>query len=147
MSTTATVTLQQKSDYRFEVTFEGGAPPFMTDEPPPLGQGAGPSPVQLLTAAVANCLTDSLLFAMRKFKQQPEPIQARAVTTVDRNEQNRLRVQRIEVALTIGRPATEIHQVERIVEQFQDFCTVSQSVARGIPIEVSVFDASGVKLK
>ena len=37
--------------------------------PPPLGQGSGPSPMQLLAASVGNCLSASLLFALRKFKQ------------------------------------------------------------------------------
>ena len=58
-------------------TGEGAEVPVLTgDEPAPLGTGQGPSPVQLLCAAVGNCLSDSLLFALRKFKQAPEPLRA-----------------------------------------------------------------------
>ena len=86
-----TVRLVQRQDYQFEMVFGGNAPNWLADEPPPLGQGTGPSPVQLLAAAVANCLSDSLLFALRKFKQQPEPIRCEISAEVGRNSENRLR--------------------------------------------------------
>jgi len=64
-----TVHLQQQADYRFDIRFDDTMPVLTGDEPAPLGTGLGPSPVQLLCAAVGNCLSDSLLFAFRKFKQ------------------------------------------------------------------------------
>ncbi len=66
--TTATVSLQQQADYRFEIRFGENIPSLIADEPSPLGKGEGPSPAQLLCASVGNCLSDSLLFALRKFK-------------------------------------------------------------------------------
>jgi uncharacterized OsmC-like protein len=89
---TVTVRLAQRQDYQFEVQFGPGVPPLLADEPAPLGQGQGPSPVQLLAAAVGNCLSDSLLFALRKFKQQPEPLQCEVSAEVGRNAEGRLRV-------------------------------------------------------
>ena len=71
------VQLQQLQDYRFEIRFADGLPPLQADEPAPLGAGEGPSPVQLLASAVGNCLSASLLFALRKYKQAPEPIGCR----------------------------------------------------------------------
>lgn len=82
---TVHVRLQQQADYRFNIQFEGGTPAIVGDEPPPLGQSAGPSPVQLLSAAVGNCLADSLLFALRKFKQTPEPLTCDVQAEVGRN--------------------------------------------------------------
>jgi hypothetical protein len=55
----------------------------------PLGRRAGPSPVQLLTAAVGNGLGDSLLFAFRKFKELPEPLSCEVVAQVGRNAEGR----------------------------------------------------------
>ena len=60
---TIQIELVQQHDYRFDVHFGGHMPMVTTDEPAPLGTGLGPSPVQLLCAAVGNCLSDSLLFA------------------------------------------------------------------------------------
>jgi uncharacterized OsmC-like protein len=87
-----TVRLDQVQDYRFDVRFGPDLPPLRTDEPPPLGQGTGPSPVQLLAAAVGNCLSDSLLFALRKFRQSPEPISCEVSAQVGRNAEGRMRV-------------------------------------------------------
>ena len=54
-STGIRLTLQQEGPYAFRVSFEGtDLDAMLTDEPAPLGSGQGPSPVQLLLAAVAN---------------------------------------------------------------------------------------------
>jgi len=142
-----TVHLVQRQDYQFEMQFGGAAPNWLADEPPPLGQGAGPSPVQLLAAAVGNCLSDSLLFALRKFKQAPEPIRCDVAADVGRNAENRLRVLGMRVQLTLGVPADRLQHLDRALSQFESFCTVTQSVGAGIPITVQVVDSAGVALK
>lgn len=142
-----TVRLVQQQDYQFKMQFGGAAPDWLADEPPPLGQGAGPSPVQLLAAAVGNCLSDSLLFALRKFKQTPEPIQCEVVAEVGRNPENRLRVLGMQVTLTLGVAADSLQHLERVLDQFEAFCTVTQSVGAGIPITVRVLDVDGLVVK
>ena len=147
MSQSVTVALEQERDFRFAIQYAEGQPVFHGDEPPPLGQGRGPSPSQLLVAAVGNCLSDSLLFALRKFKQDPEPIRAQATATVDRNPENRLRVLNILVKLTLGAPRARFEHLDRALGQFEEFCTVSQSVRQGIPVTVEVYDSAGERLK
>ena len=83
-------------------------PVLTSDEPAPLGNGLGPSSVQLLCAAVGNCLSDSLLFAFRKFKQTPEPIQCEVQAQVGRNEQGRMRVLKMEAKLKLGVAASRL---------------------------------------
>ncbi len=141
------VVLRQKADYQFENSFDASVPSLLSDEPPPLGQGLGPSPVQLLAAAVGNCLSDSLLFALRKFKQKPEPLSCEVEATVGRNAAGRLRVLRMEARLTLGVAAASLEHLDRVLAQFEEFCTVTQSVGQGIAIEVSVLDSNGLKLK
>ncbi|MFM9113603.1 MAG: OsmC family protein [Polynucleobacter victoriensis] len=137
-----TVKLVQQEDYRFAIHFSDELPPFIGDEPPPLGRAAGPSPAQLLAAAVANCLSDSLLFALRKFKQSPEPIETIATCQVVRNAENRLRILAIDVELSIGVLASSIENLDRVLAQFQDFYTVSSSINPHIPVHVTVKDIS-----
>jgi uncharacterized OsmC-like protein len=147
MPNATAVLLKQQGDYRFALQFASEAPVLFSDEPPPLGQGAGPSPVQLLAAAIGNCLADSLVFALRKFKQPAEPVSATAEPVVGRNEQNRLRVQRVEVRLTLGAPAEALDHLDRALAQFEDFCTVTQSVRQAFPVVVEVYDSGGKRMK
>lgn len=141
------VRLRQEADYVFDVDFGAGLALLRADEPPPLGQGSGPTPVQLLAAAVGNCLSASLLFALRKFRQAPEPIACEVEASVGRNEQKRLRVQSLAVTLTLGVPAASLDHLDRVLATFEDFCTVTQSVRDSIEVTVRVRDALGEELK
>jgi uncharacterized OsmC-like protein len=141
------ITLRQQQDYQFQVDFGEGIPPLLADEPAPLGSGQGPSPVQLLAAAVGNCLSDSLLFALRKFKQTPEPLHCTVDAEIGRNEQKRLRVLKMTAALHLGVPASSLEHLDRVLDQFEAYCTVTQSVGQGISIEMQVFDSTGKRLK
>jgi organic hydroperoxide reductase OsmC/OhrA len=144
---TTTVELKQLADYRFEASFgTPGMPVLVTDEPPPLGGNAGPGPDDMLAVAVANCLASSLLFALRKFKNQPDPIRAVATVEKARNEQKRMRISRIAVDLHLGAPSSGMQMLDRALAQFEEFCIVTQSVRAGIPVDLRVFDADGTQL-
>jgi organic hydroperoxide reductase OsmC/OhrA len=141
MSGNPTVRLKQQADYQFAIYYNEEKPPIMGDEPPPLGKSEGATPSQLLIAAVANCLSDSLLFALRKFKQNPDPIETIATCEIGRNEQNRLRILSIHVEIHIGVPGESLVNLDRVLAQFKEFCTVSSSVIAGIPVNVFVIDS------
>jgi organic hydroperoxide reductase OsmC/OhrA len=40
-----------------------------------------------------------------------------------------------------------LEHTERVMAQFEAFCTVSQSVSQGIPIRLEVVDSDGKQLK
>jgi uncharacterized OsmC-like protein len=141
------IALVQQEDYRFTVNFGNDVPPLVADEPAPLGADRGPSPVQLLCAAVGNCLADSLLFALRKYKQTAEPMRATVSAHIGRNAENRLRVLSMTARLHLGVAGGEIEHLERVLNQFEGFCTVTQSVGLGIAISTEVYDVLGERLK
>lgn len=141
-----TAQLEQQEDFRFAIRFGDGIPPLDADETPPLGKGAGPTPVQLLAAAVGNCLSDSLLFALRKFKNSPGKLVTHATAELVRNEQGRLRVGHIHADIRLAEAGTAHASLERILAQFENFCVVTESVRHGIDVSVSVTDADGVQL-
>lgn len=147
MADTHEIVLRQIENYRFETEFGGSLPKLTSDEPPPLGTGMGPEPVQLLLAAVGSCMSSSFHFAMTKFREQPGNITTTANATIDRDENRRLRVQAIEVSIHFTAEAATIDHLQRILDQFEQFCTVGASVARGIPIHVSVTDGTGAVVK
>jgi uncharacterized OsmC-like protein len=138
------LSLEQVEDFEFRVRFDGTAlEDLSTDEPPPQGHDAGPNPARLLLAAVANCLAASLLFALRKFRNTPGPLRAKARARLARNEQGRWRVAGMNVDLQLADPAASLQHIERALAQFEDFCIVTESVRTGVPVTVSVRDGQG----
>lgn len=141
------IELIQQSDYRFEAHFDNPTiAPLITDEAAPVGGDTGPNPVRLLAVAVANCLAASLLFAMRKFKNDPAPLRAVATVHMVRNTQTRMRVGRISVDLHLGTSASMLAMLDRILGQFEEFCVVTQSVRLAFPVDVRVLDKAGTVL-
>lgn len=147
MSDATTVTVTRQDKYKFLVDFGPAIAKTLADEPAPLGEGAGPSPVQLLAAAVANCLSSSLVFANAKFKEDPGRLTTTVACEIGRNDKHRLRVTAMTVTMTLGVKAESLGHLDRALAQFEDFCTVSQSVRAGIPFTVTVKDADGRVLK
>jgi uncharacterized OsmC-like protein len=146
-SVSIALTITQESDYAFRVAFDDTSlPPLLADEAPPLGGGTGPDPARLLAAAIGNCLSASLLFALRKFKNQPGTIVARVRADHARNESRRLRIAKVVVEIVLPEAAAEYTQIERILAQFENFCTVTESVRTGVPVEVTVKDGTGAVL-
>jgi organic hydroperoxide reductase OsmC/OhrA len=142
-----TLTLTQESDYVFRIEFDDTAIPALhTDESAPLGNDSGPNPSRMLVAAVANCLSASLLFSLRKYKNTPGTIVTRARATLERNEQKRLRVAHIDVVIELPDAAADYAQIERLLQQFENFCVVTESVRHGVAVDVSVRDGNGATL-
>lgn len=147
MNQASQVTITRQSGYQFLVDFAPGMPTLLADEPPPLGAAQGPSPSQMLMAAVANCLCASLTFALQKFKQDPGTVVATVTADMGRNEGGRLRIQSFSVDIRLGAQGPDLAHLDRVLAQFEEFCTVSMSVRQGIPIAVSVSDGAGARLK
>jgi len=141
------LTLEQEDDYAFRIRFdETTIADLLTDESAPLGKGEGPNPTRLLLSAVANCLSASLLFALRKFKNTPGKLVTHASAELMRNEQGRLRVGHIHADIRLAEVGATHASLERILAQFENFCVVTESVRHGIEVSVSITDADGVQL-
>lgn len=141
------VTLTQRQGYQFEHHYAPGIAVLLSDEPAPLGTGLGPDPLQLLASAVGNCLSASIWFAFQKYKDDPSPLRTEVRATVGKNERGRNRVQGFVVDLHLGKPAAELGHLQRVLDTFEDFCTVTQSVAAAIPVTLRVLDSGGAVLK
>jgi len=139
--------LEQVEDYEFRVRFDWpDAADLTLDEPAPLGRAAGPNAARLIAAGVANCLSSSLVFCMRKFRQSPGKLHASVTGTLERNERGRMRIGRFDVEIQLADQAADIKHFDRCLQQFEDFCIVTESVRKGIPVGVRVLDASGAEL-
>ena len=127
-------------DYEFVATFKDaeGLPPIIFDEPPPLGDGSAPNAAAVLGAAVGDCLAASFVYCLRKVRLEPEDLTARVVVHVSRNDSGRFRVSSIDVELDPELRAPDRARLDRCEQLFEDFCVVTESVRRGIPVNVHV---------
>jgi len=133
------ITVEQIEDYKFTVRFDKPQfPEYLLDEPAPVGQDTAPNASRLLSAAVGNCLSASLLFCARKAKVQLGPIRTVVRTEVRRNERGRLRIGRIEVRIDPRIPDAEKQKALRCLDLFEDYCVVTESVRQGIDVQVTV---------
>ena len=141
------VEVAQHARFSFEVTFAGtDLSPVLTDEPPPLGEGRGPNPVRLLAAAVASCLAASLLFALQKQRVDPQPVGAHIDVDMEQNDTGRVRVGAMAVTLSVGKTWADLAAATRVLDRFDAYCVVTESMREGIPIAVTVQDVNGVVL-
>lgn len=139
------VKLELLENYLFQIDF-GDFGDLMTDEPEPLGNGEGPNPARLLAASVANCLAASLVFAIRKYKEDPGKVTAEVSGKLSRIN-GRYRIEKMQVRIQLGTAAQALPHLARVIEQFEDFCIVTQSVRHGIAVDVEVLDSHGAIVK
>jgi organic hydroperoxide reductase OsmC/OhrA len=134
------VDLRYVRGYEFVATFpdEKELPPIVFDEPPPLGEGTGPNAAAVLAAAVGNCLAASFAFCLRKARVEPVDLMAAVVARVARNEHGRFRISSIDVELTPQVADSDRPRLERCERLFEDFCIVTESVRRGIDVNVKI---------
>jgi len=140
------VVMEQVKDFEFLVKFDQGTELLM-DEPEPLGSDSGPSASKVLSAAIGNCLSASLLFCLQKARVNTRGIKTTVTTQMTRNEKRRLRIGasnvKIEIDLDLADAPT---RAGRCIELFEDFCIVTGSIRNGIDVDVEVVDRSGMVL-
>ncbi len=125
--------------YKFNVEFDvEGMPNLIVDEPKPIGQGSGPNPTRLLSVAVGNCLSSSLLFCLSKAHVRVKSFETTVKTDIERNEEGRLRVKSIGVQIHLDAEEEDKIRVPRCLEIFENYCTVTPSVRKGIEIKVDI---------
>ncbi|MAR93253.1 MAG: OsmC family protein [Pseudomonadota bacterium] len=137
------ISMELVENYLFKIDF-GEFGDVMTDEPAPLGNGEGPNPSRLVAAAVGNCLCASLLFALRKQKDEPGRVSATVTGNLERQD-GRWRIAQLVVDMQVENP-NDLPHLPEALGKFEDFCVVTQSIRQGIPVEVRVRDQQGNEL-
>ncbi len=134
------VRLKLQNGYEFKVSFPGTqSEGFVMDEPAPLGNLKGPNASRVLAASVANCLSASLLFCLKKSRIEVEDIETEAEPTTLRNEEGYWRVRQIDVSIKAKlREPADGDKVKRCLELFEKYCVVTGAVREGLPVNIKV---------
>lgn len=137
------VRLQLLEKFRFESqAYEGErlhGRPFLSDEPDPIGDAAGPSTPALLASAVGHCLTASLVEICRHAAFQLGAVETDAVAVVAPNDDGLPRIKRIDVTITptLKSRASDT-MLKRCEATFRRYCTVCSSLEPAFPVNVAV---------
>jgi organic hydroperoxide reductase OsmC/OhrA len=139
-----TIHVEHLQGYEFKVRFDWDqAPDTLMDESEPLGQQHGPNASRLLAAAVANCLSASLLFCLKKSAPDGQSLKTDVTCILVRDAGKRLRVGALEVNIAMDTQRFDGTRLKRCLDMFEDFCVVTASIRNGIPVKVRVLDPQG----
>ena len=130
--------MRRLNDYEFKVSFDSPGQELLMDEPEPLGAGNGPNAARVLSAAIGNCLSASLLFCLSKARAEVTDMKSTVTTTITRNDQGRFRIGGSEVVIELDMPADSESRLGRCLDLFEHFFIVTASVRKGIELGVKV---------
>lgn len=92
----------------------------------------------MLAAAIANCLSASALFCLRKARVDVRGMRTRATASMVRDERGRLRIGAVDVQIQPETAPADTGRIGRCLELFEDYCVVTQSVRVGLPVTVGI---------
>ncbi|MEM2145365.1 MAG: OsmC family protein [Candidatus Jordarchaeaceae archaeon] len=131
------VELEWKGELKFDVNIRNTYKILVDASSETERGGEAPAPDDLLTAAVGSCLASSFAFCASKARAELTSLTVNVKTEVSRVE-GRLRVTGINVTLNPKFADKDDKKSERCKAIFRNYCTVTESVARGIPVNVTV---------
>jgi organic hydroperoxide reductase OsmC/OhrA len=135
------VKLNHEGGYRFssQASEDGRlhGEPYVSDEPDPVGEASGPATPALLGSAVTHCLSASLLEALHHAHVEVLDFEAEAVAVVIPNDEGNPRIDHINVTLR-PRLSRSNPRMDRCAAVFENYCTVTSSVKRGVDVRVGV---------
>lgn len=114
-------------------------PEILLDEPPEMGgTDTGPCPISLFAASIASCLLASYLYCAKKARVKLREAHATAKAETEW-EKGRMRIKRVHVKMELT-PAGSISEkrAKLCSKVFRQFCIVTESVIRGVPVEVEI---------
>ena len=124
--------------YKFNVEFDDNTLGLLVDETKPHGECSGPNPPRLLAVAVGHCLSSSLIYCLKKTRIRIKDIETTIETNFYRTKEGRRRVDGINIQLRLEVNEEDKAKVPRCLKIFENYCTVTQSVIKGISVSINV---------
>lgn len=131
--------LQLIEGYKFDVNFGVDyLPNMVADEPKPIGEGTGPNAPRLLAAAVGQCMSSSLIYCLTKARIPIINLETTVKTNLFKNEKGLSRIKSIDIQIILEVNEEHKTRLSRCLTIFEDYCTVTQSIRKGIQVNLTV---------
>lgn len=137
------VNIEHIKDLQFKVMFDSVGFEMLMDEPEPIGSNKGPNPSQILSAAIGNCLSGSLMFCLKKARAEVKGLKSKIITTITRTDKGRMRIGGSTVEIILDINDGQESRLGHCLNLFEDYCIVTQSVRDGIEVAVQVKSNTG----
>lgn len=125
-----------KENLQFAAEADGHA--VLMDAKPPVGQGKGQTPKQLLLAALCGCTAMDVASLMRKHRQDVKRFEVTAEATI-RETVHPAVFTAIDIAFRIEGAVDPALAVEAARLSQTRFCAISAMLSRALPIRYEVF--------
>ena len=94
--------------------------------------------MRLLSMVIGHCLSSSLLYCLERSRVAVKNFETTINTNVERNEEDRLRIKNLEILIHVDVDEKDRKKLSRCLEIFENYCTVTQAVRKGIEIIVTI---------
>ena len=121
-----------------QFTSEADGHPVLMDARPPVGQGKGQTPKQLLLAALCGCAAMDVAALMRKQRQEVKRFEITADATIRKGVEPAV-FTAIDIAFRIEGAVDPALAAEAARLSQTRFCAISAMLSRSVPIRYEVF--------
>jgi len=121
-----------------QFTAEAGGHAVLMDAKPPVGQGKGQTPKQLLLAALCGCAAMDVAAFMRKHRQDLKRFEVTAEATIREGTHPAVFIA-IDLAFRIEGTVDPAVAVEAARLSQTRFCAISAMLSQAVPIRYEVF--------
>jgi uncharacterized OsmC-like protein len=134
-----TTKLHHIKGYKFNVISDVDyIPDILVDETKPDGEGLGLNPPRLLAAAVGHCMSSSLIYCLKKARIPIKNLETTVKTNLFRNEAGKRRISSIDIQINLKVSEKDEPRINRCLTLFEDYCTVTQSIRKGIKVNLTI---------
>ena len=148
MSESTITTLKQIQGYKFKAEFdETDIPSMVVDESVPIGENSGPNPTRLLSVAIGHCLSSSLLYCLQKARVKVMGLQTTIIVNKEKNEEGFIRITSLAAKIQLQVNDEDKPRVPRCLKIFENYCTVTQSIRKGIKVNINIDNTDALLFK
>ena len=83
-------------------------------------------------------MSSSLIYCLKKARITIKKLETTVTTNLFRNENGKLRIRSIDIQINLKVNEEDKTRVPRCLQIFEDYCTVTQSIRKGIEVNVKI---------